>query len=109
MKSLRRTSFGIIDRFRLINLGSQSKSSNQSTNGNAHPLAQRDSREEQQNINAQLSADNALLRRQMGEKERKLTEKDRTIGTDGYSCSIFFALLPQRPQVILTPQVETRV
>ena len=92
MKSLRRTSYGIIDRIRLINLGSQSKSSNQSSNGNAHALAQRDSREELQNINAQLSADNALLRRQMAEKERKLTEKDRTIGTDGSSCSLSISL-----------------
>ena len=83
MKSLRRTSYGIIDRIRLINLGSQSKSSNQSTNG-TH-LTQRDSREELQSINAQLSTDNALLRRQLSEKERKLTEKDRTIGTDGSS------------------------
>ena len=88
MKSLRRASFGIIDKIRLKQglvarsrgntVSSQSKSSNQSTNG-TH-LTQRDSREELQSINAQLSSDNALLRRQLSEKERKLGEKDRTIG-----------------------------
>ena len=93
MKSLRRASYGIIDKIRLKQglvarsrgntVSSQSKSSNQSTNG-TH-LTQRDSREELQSINAQLSTDNALLRRQLSEKERKLTEKDRTIGTDGSS------------------------